>query len=188
MSNDDIQKVGNEESTDGQGEKKETVSGSDQQARQDGKSQPAADSRKTKRIVCALIPVVIGLLIAFASASKGSAVDSMTARSDDATVSEVDVSTRRDSDGERETNIRVAVTFEDSDHVEHTARSLYSPRREGMHHEGEKVSIMYDPRDPSGSCVIVGEEKLLELREEGNGMMWVVIGFCAGLLVYFFML
>lgn len=73
----------------------------------------------------------------------------MTARSDDATVTKVDVKTRRDSDGDKKTKVYVTVTYEDSNHVGHTAQFLYVPWREGTYHEDERVSSLGCPRPVS---------------------------------------
>lgn len=155
-------------------------------AQVNGKPKPN-DLGKTKRIVCSLIPLALSILIAITSVASGSRTEKLTARSDDATVSHVDVKTRHDSDGDKATTVTVTILYEDSDHAKHSVQSLYQLRDASRHKEGEKVSVMYDPRNPDGGCVIVGEEKLVDIQSDGNAGIWVAVGFSLSLLIWLFM-
>lgn len=74
----------------------------------------------------------------------------------DGVVSRVEAKKRRG----KSTSYITYVRFTDSDHQTFTARSIVngSWRR---HNEGDAVTVHYDPRDPQGGCLIVGDEDKL---------------------------
>ena len=108
-----------------------------------------------------------------------SGVDRMSSVADDATIVRVD--TRTESTGnkkrhrETETHYRPVVEFEDSDHIRHTAPSLHESSNGSLHLTGDKVSVLYDPRDADSGCVIAGEEEATR-RDAGVKLAIAVIG------------
>lgn len=166
-------------------DRQEPTGGEEEPHEERGKAKP--DPRKARRIVCSLIPLAMAIVAAVLSAALGSPMRGMTARSDEATIDKVVVRTRRDSDGDKEKTIAVSVSFEDDDHIRHTTHSLYEPRKTDLHHEGEPVSVLYNPQNPDSGCVIVGEERLVEVRQEGSWGIWLAVGFAGALLVWLFM-
>lgn len=141
-------------------DRQEPTGGEDEPRKQREKPKPAP--KRVRRIVCSLVPLALAIVAAVLSLVFGSPMQGMTARSDEATIDKIVVRNRRDSNGDKEKTIAVSVSFEDGDHVRHTTRSLYEPRKNGLHHEGEPVSVLYDPQNPDSGCVIVGEERLVE--------------------------
>ena len=80
------------------------------------------------------------------------------------------------------------VEFEDSDHREFEARSVVNGS--GMrHHEGDVVTIHYDPLDPAAGCLIEGDEdrlfmfKLLEALFQYGGAATLAVG-VVGFVLY----
>ena len=76
------------------------------------------------------------------------------------TVSKVEesVSERR---GRTSKSYRTQVTFEDANNRDVTVWQIVSGSSR-RHHEGENVTVWYNPNDPQVGCLIVGDEYLLE--------------------------
>lgn len=108
-----------------------------------------------------------------------SGLDRMSSTADDATI--VKIEKRKESSGSRKkhnrkttTYYRPVIEFDDSDHISHTAPSIHESSNGSRHLTGDKVSVLYDPRDADSGCIIVGEEDAT--RSEARGKMFSAVG------------
>ena len=88
--------------------------------------------------------------------------------------------------GTRYTYITYA-EFEDSDHRLLEARSVVNGPTK-RHYEGDSVTVSYDPQDPSGGCLIKGDEDRLAMFQfldyfcRFGGPILAIVGLVAVLL------
>ena len=108
-----------------------------------------------------------------------SSLDRMSSTADDATIVRIDKCKESKGSGKRRsrrttTYYRPVVEFEDSDHIEHTAPSIHETSNGSKHLTGDKVSVLYDPRDADSGCIIVGDEEATQ--SEARGKLFGAIG------------
>ena len=117
--------------------------------------------------------IVGALLLIFAVVSyfvTATNYDSLTAVADDGVISSVETSTTRRR-GKTTKKYRAYVTFTDSDHRAHKVRSIVNTKSSSRYKVGQHVSVHYDPWNPEGGCLIVGDEGLVE----GNLVMMILL-------------
>lgn len=101
----------------------------------------------------AVAGTALACLLALGACSGGDEGEKARTATATGTVTEVIGGEYRTRTGEDDGSYRFVVSFEDEDHVEHSAQAgnLEHERRWS---EGDAVLVRYDVRDPEGSCTI----------------------------------
>ncbi len=113
--------------------------------------------------------------------------DNLTAVADDGVISSVETSTSRRR-GKTKKKYRATVTFTDSDHRTHKVRSIVTTTSSNRYKVGKHVSVRYDPWNPDGGCLIVGDEGLVESNRILMILFTAAAGMCFALAVLGFVL
>lgn len=134
-----------------------------------------AESKKTNPIVYVILAglVAFGLYTGITRFQKLSSVGDMTSTAS-GTVSRVSKHYHSD-DHSGYDEYAYTVTFEDSDHIEHTAESVARTKNRKTHAEGDSVEVRYDPRNADYACIIVGDEGIADRARSGT-IVGVAIG------------
>lgn len=136
------------------------------------------------RHVVPLIVLVIGTVWSVIAANDISArIDRMTSVAG-GTIVEVETRVHKDDDGDEETTYRPIVEFEDSDHIGHKAKSLYASKSSGRYRVGKSVSILYDPMDADGRCILRGEEQLARDQSESRGPLGIILAITLAVVLF----
>ena len=126
-------------------------------------------------IVSVILAGIFFVIAIFCGLFTATDYDSLTAIADDGVITSIDKTTSRRR-GRTTTKYRAIVSFTDSDHRSHKARSIVNTKSSARYKVGMKVSVRYDPWNPDDGCLIVGDEDLVE----GNLFMTIFLMIASG--------
>jgi len=147
-----------------------------------GTGNGAADDKKDgrsrvlrPRYIVPLVVLVIGTVWSVVAANDISdRIDRMTSVAR-GTIVDVETYEHQNEDDSEETTYRPTVEFEDSDHIGHRAKSLYASDSPSRYRIGKSVSILYNPMDADGGCILKGEEQLARDQSGSRGPLGIIL-------------